>query len=46
MIGQYIFTAIMSLLNLVLLIVIWNDVRYLGRQIFKLEGNGTDDEDR
>jgi len=31
---QYIITAVFSLLNIVLSVILWRDIRYLSEQIF------------
>jgi len=41
---QYIISSILSLLNLVLIVIVWHDVRYLINGIFSEDG--TDNEDR
>lgn len=46
MMEQYFITAILSLLNLLLLVIVWRDIRYISAQIFNYEDNGTDNEDR
>lgn len=42
---QYFITAILSLLNLMLLVIVWIDIKNLSAQIFDYDDDGTDNED-